>query len=97
MASPLGAHSPNGQCKRTKAEGTYPRQMWMPLEPFFLSHGYTLWIQHGPVGGRAMTLKSPDNTPSAPDPFIYSTPYQKGPPPFNMTLFFSKVNQHLLF
>jgi len=37
-----------------------------------------------------MTLRSPDNTPRAPDPFVYSTPYQKGPPPFNMTLFFSK-------
>ena len=71
--------------------------MWTPLEPFFLSHGYTLWIQLGPVDGDAMTLRSPDDTPCAPDHFVYSTPYQKNPPTYNYTLFFSKVGHHMLF
>ena len=83
--------------QKYQPEGTYPRQMWTPLEPFFLSHGYTLWIQLGPKDGDAMTLRSPDNTPRAPDPFVYSTPYQKGPPEYTKTLFFSRVGHHLLF
>jgi len=102
MASPLAnAHSPQTllewRMQKNQPEGTFPRQMWTPLEPFFLSHGYTLWIQLGPVEGDAMTLRSPDTTPRAPDPFVYSTPYQKGPPPCNMTLFFSKVGLTIYF
>jgi hypothetical protein len=101
MASPPGsAHTPQTllewRMQQNQPEGTFPRQMWTPLEPFFLSHGYTLWIQLGPVDGDAMTLRSPDNTPRAPDPFVYSTPYQKGPPAYDMTLFFSKVGHNLL-
>jgi len=44
--------------QQNQPEGAYPREMWTPLEPFFLSHGYTLWIQLGPKGGDAMSLRA---------------------------------------
>jgi hypothetical protein len=75
----------------------YPREMWTPLEPFFLSHGYNLWIQLGPKDGDAMTLRAPDDTPRASDPFVYLTPYNTVPPPYTKTLFMLKVSHRQLF
>jgi len=79
------------------ADTTYPREMWTPLEPFFLSHGYNLWIQLGPKDGDAMTLRAPDDTPRASDPFVYSTPYNTVPPPYTKTFFRLNVSHHRLF
>jgi hypothetical protein len=83
--------------QQNQPEGAYPRDMWTPLEPFFLSHGYTLWIKFGPKDGDSMILRAPDETPRAPDPFVYEAPYNRVPPTYDMTLLFSKVGYHLLF
>jgi len=83
--------------QQNQPEGAYPREMWTPLEPFFLSHGYTLWIQLGPKGGDAMSLRAPDDTPRAPDPFVYSTQYTTVTFTHRRYLFLSKVSLHLRF
>ena len=82
--------------QQNQPEGAYPREMWTPLEPFFLSRGYTLWIQLGPKDGDAMTLRAPDDTPRASDPFVYLTPYNTVPPTYKLTLFMLKVIHHRL-
>jgi hypothetical protein len=83
--------------QQNQPEDMTPRQMWTPLEPFFLSQGYTLWVQLGTVDGDAMTLRTPNDEPRAVDPFAYSTPYNEGPPSFDRTLFFTNVSRDLYF
>jgi hypothetical protein len=48
----------------------YPRGIWVPLEPFFLSHGYALW--QPPFSLYPMP---PNDAPRAPDGFAYRTVY----------------------
>jgi hypothetical protein len=49
-----------------------PRSLWIPLEPFLLSQGYTLW--RGDASG---ILYPPTNTPRTADGFAYTTTYTK--------------------
>ena len=55
---PVPGHSPR------------PRNVWIPLEPFFLSQGYTLWQPQF-----AMYPMPPNDAPRAPDGFVYRTVY----------------------
>ena len=48
-----------------------PRNVWIPLESFFLSHGFTLW----PQPATRMHPYPPSNAPRAPDGFVYRTIY----------------------
>ena len=47
-----------------------PRNVWIPLEPFFLSNGYTLWQPQ-----YALYPEPPNDEPRAPDGFVYRTEY----------------------
>jgi hypothetical protein len=47
-----------------------PRNVWIPLEPFFLSHGYTLWQPQF-----SLYPTPPNDAPRAPDGFVYRTVY----------------------
>ena len=49
-----------------------PRNVWIPLEPFFLSQGYTLWQ---PQFAMYPMPPSPNDAPRAPDGFVYRTVY----------------------
>ena len=46
--------------------GAYPRSVWTPLESFFLSHGYTLWLPP-----TSLYQRPPNDAPRAPDGFTY--------------------------
>jgi hypothetical protein len=56
-----------------------PRRLWTPLEGFFLSHGYTLWIEQiwNDLDLRPSNLK----TPRTPDGFAYRTMYNDNEAP----------------
>jgi hypothetical protein len=56
-------------CKN-KPPNTFPRYMWKPLEPFFLSQGYTLW---GP--SEQLYLEPPNDAPRTLDNFSHDTKY----------------------
>ena len=47
-----------------------PRNAWIPLESFFLSHGYILWQP-----SYSMYPMPPNDEPRAPDGFAYRTEY----------------------
>ena len=47
-----------------------PRNVWIPLESFFLSHGYTLWQPRN-----SLYQKPPNDAPRTPDGFTYRTIY----------------------
>ena len=67
-----------------------PRNVWIPLEPFFLSHGYTLW---GPR--YSMYPTPPNDEPRTPDGFAYRTVYCEIKP--NVPHFDMIVSQTLIF
>ena len=50
--------------------GGIPRHVWVPLEPFFLSQGYTLWQP-----SNTLHPIPPNDEPRAPDGFAYRTVY----------------------
>jgi hypothetical protein len=56
-------------CKNLPQDA-FPRKMWTPPEPFFLSHGYTLW---GPP--HEVYLRPPNDAPHTPDGFFHNTKY----------------------
>jgi hypothetical protein len=53
-----------------KLERAYPRTVWIPLESFFLSHGYTLWNP-----STSLHPYPPNDAPRTPDGFAYRTVY----------------------
>jgi hypothetical protein len=63
----------------------FPRSVWTPLESFFLSHGYILWLPNLVYGTRP-----PNKAPRTPDGFAYRTVYceiePKCIPCFEMTV-----------
>ena len=67
-----------------------PRNVWIPLEPFFLSHGYTLWQP-----GYSLYPIPPNDAPRAPDGFVYRTEYCEIKP--NVWHFDMIVSQTLIF
>jgi len=52
-----------------------PRNVWVPLESFFLSHGYTLWQPQF-----SMYPTPPNDAPRTPDGFAYRTEYCENKP-----------------
>jgi hypothetical protein len=61
-----------------------PRVLWTPLEPFFLSLGYELWLSY-----MIYNVKPPNKAPRTPDGFAYMTPYNEilpDNPSFSMTV-----------
>ena len=50
--------------------GSYPRNVWTPLESFFLSQGYILWQSPS-----SLYQRPPNDAPRAPDGFAYKTVY----------------------
>jgi hypothetical protein len=60
-------------------KGTTPRDVWTPLEPFFLEQGLILWKKHYTRSFQFYLL--PDNNiPRCPDGFVYSTSVSEARP-----------------
>lgn len=62
-----GAHS--------REEEKFPRDMWDPLEPFFLSIGYTLWKKASYI----LTIEPPNDAPRKQDEYACRIPYNDLP------------------
>jgi hypothetical protein len=54
-------------------KGTTPRDVWTPLEPFFLEQGLTLWKRGSSTILQFFMVPGKD-FPRSPDGFVYSTP-----------------------
>jgi hypothetical protein len=71
-------------------KGTTPRDVWIPLEPFFLEKGLTLW-RYGSIPMRPFYVVPGKDFPRSPDGFVYSTPVSdaKPRPGFDVAVWFS--------
>ena len=70
MALPAPKTLQEWRSQKTHPPGAYPRSVWIPLEYFFLSHGYTLWQPPS-----SLHPIPPNDAPRAPDGFAYRTVY----------------------
>jgi len=64
-------------------KGTFPRDVWTPLEQFFLEQGLTLWTY---TKSRDLRTCPPNNLPRSPDAFVYSTSVSDARPQPNYDL-----------
>jgi hypothetical protein len=70
--------------------GVCPRNVWTPLESFFLSQGYTLW--QPPL---SLHLKPPNDAPRTPDGFAYRTIYCIEPYEHHFNMIVSQTSESI--